>query len=104
VTLRGKRNIQRPSEAGEASKIGLTGVLVAYTLYIYGWWCKIQIERKVATLKIACLLCMISGSHSEVGAITQRVVVMPYRLFDTTYRSHFQGSFEDGTDVVPKCR
>ena len=36
-------------------------------------------------------------------AITQRVVVIPYRRFGTTYRTDLQGSvFEDGTDRLSR--
>jgi hypothetical protein len=38
--------------------------------------------------------------------IAQRIVVIPYRRFGTTYRSHLQGSriidLEDGTNRVPR--
>ena len=43
------------------------------------------------------------------GAITQRVMIIPYRRFGTTCRSHFQGkdrlthlSLEDGTDRLSR--
>jgi len=45
---------------------------------------------------------MISDSHSEVGDIAQRVAVITYRRFGTTYRSHLQESFEDGTDMLSR--
>jgi hypothetical protein len=34
--------------------------------------------------------------------ITQRVVVIPYESFGTTYRCHLQGTFEDGSDRLSR--
>jgi len=34
--------------------------------------------------------------------ITQRVVVIPYGSFGTTFRSHLQGTFENGTDRLSR--
>jgi len=34
--------------------------------------------------------------------VTQRVVVIPYGSFGTTYRSHLQGTFEDGSDSLSR--
>jgi hypothetical protein len=34
--------------------------------------------------------------------ITQRVVVIPYGSFGTAYRSHLQGTFEDGSDSLSR--
>ena len=44
------------------------------------------------------VMCVISAFHRKVGencavlGVTQRVVVISYRRFGTTYRSHLQGS------------
>jgi len=74
-------------------------------------------KNKRSSDKFTMLLQTLHHTSTSPGTalfwvITQRVLVISYRRFGTTYRSHLQGSsswpliatLEDGTwDVVPKC-